>query len=149
MGNRDAVVIELDSAPTSLGVPTSGDYLERCVVSALFRPVLRLVSATRESDYFEFVVEDGHRFSDGSPVQPEHVLQTLVASAASAQWARYIGYLERAEIVGRRLCLSSRRPARFPTYCARWTSRRPIPAASATGRTKSAAISMPNAATTT
>ena len=111
--SKGRVVIELDSAPPSLGVPTSGDYLERCVVSALFRPALRLVSATRESDYFEFVVEDGHRFSDGSPVQPEHVLQTLVASAASAQWARYIGYLERAEIVGRRLCLRMRRPAGF------------------------------------
>ena len=113
MGNRDAVVIELDSAPTSLDVPTSGDYLERCVVSALFRPALRLASASGASDYFEFVVEDGHRFSDGSPVQPEHVLETLVASAASAQWVRYIGYLEKAEIVGRRLCLSLRRPARF------------------------------------
>ena len=73
--SKGRVVIELDSAPPSLGVPTSGDYLERCVVSALFRPALRLVSATRESDYFEFVVEDGHRFSDGSPVQPEHVLR--------------------------------------------------------------------------
>ena len=70
MGNRDAVVIELDSAPTALDVPTSGDYLERCVVSALFRPVLRMLSASRGSDYFEFVVDEGQRFSDGSAVQP-------------------------------------------------------------------------------
>ena len=75
MGNRDAVVIELDSAPTALNVPTSGDYLERCVVSALFRPALRLLSASRGSDYFEFDVADGQRFSDGSAVQPRHVLR--------------------------------------------------------------------------
>ena len=113
MGDGDVVVIELDSAPGSLSVPTTGDYLERCVVSALFSPVLRLVSASSESDYYEFVVEDGHRFSDGSPVRAEHVLETLVASAASPLWARYIAYLEKAQVVGDRLCLSMRRPARF------------------------------------
>jgi peptide/nickel transport system substrate-binding protein len=112
MGRR-AVVIELDYPPASFGIPTTGDYLERCVASALFRPVLRLASASGEPDYFEFVVEDGHRFSDGVPVQPEHVLDTIVASATSAQWARYLGYLEKAQIVGDRLCLSMRRPARF------------------------------------
>ena len=113
MGNRDAVVIELDSAPTALNVPTSGDYLERCVVSALFRPALRLLSASRGSDYFEFDVADGQRFSDGSAVQPRHVLQTLIAGASSSQWARQIAYLEKAEIIGDRLCLSMRRPACF------------------------------------
>jgi len=113
MGNRDAVVIELDSGPTAFGVPTSGDYLERCVISALFRPALRLVSASRGSDYFEFDVADGQRFSDGSAVQPRHVLQTLIAGASSLQWARQIAYLEKAEIIGGRLCLSMRRPACF------------------------------------
>jgi hypothetical protein len=113
MGNRDLVVIELDSAPSVLNVPTSGDYLERCVVSALFRPALRLVAASSESNYFEFVVEDGHCFSDGLPVQATHVLATLVASATSLQWARHIAYLEKAQIVGDRLCLNMRRPARF------------------------------------
>jgi hypothetical protein len=113
MSNRDAVVIELDSAPTTLNVPTSGDYLERCVVSALFRPALRLLSASRASDYFEFDVADGQRFSDGSAVQPRHVLQTLIASASSLQWARQISYLDKAEIIGDRLCLSMRRPACF------------------------------------
>ena len=112
MGIRDAVVIELDSAPSSLEVPTSGDYLERAVVSALFRPALRLVSASRESDYFEFVVERGQHFSDGSAVHPRDVLRTLVASAKSS-WARQLAYLEKAQIVGDRLCLSLRRPARF------------------------------------
>ena len=113
MGSREAVVIELDSAPTAFNVPTSGDYLERCVVSALFSPALRLVSASRGSDYYEFVVDDCHHFSDGSPVQAKHVLETLVASAASPQWARYVAYLEKAQIGGDRLCLSMWRPACF------------------------------------
>lgn len=113
MGNRGAVVIELDSAPPSLDVPTSGDYLERCVVSALFRPALQLVSARRESDYFEFAVDDGHSFSDGAPVRVRDALTTLVASAASPQWAHQIAHLEKAQIVGDRLCLSMRRPACF------------------------------------
>jgi hypothetical protein len=112
MGIRDAVVIELDSAPTSLEIPMSGDYLERGVVSALFRPALRLVSASRESDYFEFVVDDGQHFSDGSAVQVGDVLRTLIASAKSS-WARQIAYLEKAQVVGDRLCLSLRRAACF------------------------------------
>ena len=100
MGNRDAVVIEFDSAP-----PPSV-CLQAVTTSSVvwFRhcsgPALRLLSATRASDYLEFDVEDGRRFCDGSPVQPRHVLQTLIASASSLQWARQIAYLEKAEIIG-------------------------------------------------
>lgn len=113
MGKCGAVVIELDSAPPSLDVPTSGDYLEQCVVSALFSPVLRIVSASPGSDYFEFVVDEGQRFSDGLLVRPQHVLETLARAARSPQWARYIAYLKKTEIVGNRLRLSMRRPACF------------------------------------
>lgn len=113
MSKRGAVVIELDSAPQALDVPTSGDYLEQCVASALFSPALRLVSASPGSDYFEFVVDEGQRFSDGLPVHPRHVLGTLVKAAKAPQWARYIAYLEKAEIIGDRLCLRMRHPACF------------------------------------
>ena len=109
------VVIELDSAPPSFTLPTTGDYLfERCVVSALFRPALRLASASTESDYFELVVEDGHFFSDGSPVRADDVLRTLVTNAEQHRSGRGTSHTWiRLSIVGDRLCVSMRRPARF------------------------------------
>jgi peptide/nickel transport system substrate-binding protein len=114
MGNdENSVVIELDSAPATLNPLTSGDYSERCVVSALYSPVLQLSSASPQHDHFEFVVADDSRFSDGVTVRAVHVLKTLIESASSPLWARHIRYLEKAEAAGDRISLTMRRPANF------------------------------------
>lgn len=109
----NAVVIELDTAPTTLNQLTSGDYMERCVVSALYSPALRLASASPQHDHFEFVVGEKNRFSDGTSVAATHVLKTLTDSASSPLWARHIRYLAKAEATDDRLSLWLRRPADF------------------------------------
>ena len=114
MGNgENSVVIELDAAPATVNQLTSGDYLERCVVSALYSPVLQLSSASPQHDRFEFLVADDSRFSDGVTVRAVHVLKTLVESASSPLWARHIRYLEKAEAAGDRISLTMRHPANF------------------------------------
>jgi peptide/nickel transport system substrate-binding protein len=110
---ENPVVIELDAAPASLNHLTSGDYSERCVVSALHSPVLELSSATGTCDNFGFKVVRGQRFSDGSVVEAEDVLRTLVAAAASPMWSRYIRYVLKIEAVDDRLFVTTRQPAGF------------------------------------
>lgn len=107
------VVIEVDTAPAALTQLTSGDYIERCVASALYSPVLRLVSASPQHDRFEFVVAEGNRFSDGLGARASHVVETLVRNATSPLWARHIRYLEKAEAMDDRLTLTMRRSAAF------------------------------------
>ena len=111
--DENSVVIELDTAPATLNQLTTGDYIERCVVSALYSPVLQLLSASPQHDHFEFVVADDNRFSDGVRVRAVHVLKTLTESASSPLWARHIRYLEKAEAADDRISLTMRRPANF------------------------------------
>lgn len=113
IGDENSVVIEVDTAPTTLNPLMSGDYIERCVISALYSPVLQLSSAHPQCDHFEFVVAEDNRFSDGTSVRAAHVLQTLTESASSPLWARHIRYLEKAEAADDRLSLTMRRPASF------------------------------------
>lgn len=108
----DPVVIETDVAPASLNPLRCADYVERCVVSALYSPVLTLSSASGRSDRFEFAVA-ASRFSDGLAVNGSHVIQTLIDSASSPLWARHIRYLDMAEVDGDSITLTMGRPANF------------------------------------
>jgi hypothetical protein len=113
VNNENRVVFELDTAPATVDPLVAGDYVERCMSSALHCPVLRLSSASAARDEFTFVVAEDRRFSDGSRVLVDDVLRTLVRSASSPLWARCIRYLERAEVAGDRLRLTMRQPAAF------------------------------------
>ena len=113
MGNRDAVVIELDSAPPSLDVPTSGDYLERCVVSALFRPALRLCRRAAGRT----ISSSSSRMVNASPTA-RRCSRGMCCKRSSRRVIVAVGSADRIPREGSRssddrLCLSMRRPACF------------------------------------
>jgi hypothetical protein len=109
----NGIVFELDTSPTTVDPLAAADYVERCMLSAIHCPVLRLSSASSAHDDFTFVVAKNDRFSDGSTVRVDDVLRTLVRSASSPLWARYIRYLERADVTSDGLRLRMRQPAAF------------------------------------
>ena len=83
-------------------------------MSALFRPALRLAFGEPGIRLFRVRRRGRSTFLRRVPgASRGDVLRTLVTNAATSQWARHIAYLEKAQIVGDRLCLSMRRPARF------------------------------------